>query len=135
MSVSCRIDSEAGIVYTSVRAPADAKQVTEAITMTVAKPEFRPGLNGIADLREAGTDYSPKDVQWIADLLRAFRDQIGPSRTAIVVSEDAVELARQFQSMSLGSSVDTEIFRTMEEARAWVGAPGEDVERPGADGP
>jgi len=44
-------------------------------------------------------------------------------------------LARMFQSMSPGSSVDTDIFRTMEDARGWVHASADDGRRPRDQGP
>lgn len=128
MGVTCTIDSVAGIVLTTVRAPTNAKEVTDALTRVIASPEFRPGLNGVADLREATAEWTPADLRWIVAALEVHRAEILPSRAALVVSEPAVYgVARMFQAYSGATGIDTRIFDDLDEATAWAAGEG-DVE-------
>lgn len=123
MPASCTIDSVAGVVTTTVRPPVTAKELSDELRRVIESPDFRPGLNGVADVRGTDAEWTPNDLRMVADVLKAHREDILPSRTAIVVSGDAeYGMARMFQGLSGTTSVETAIFRDMDEAKAWLSA-------------
>jgi hypothetical protein len=65
---------------------------------------------------------SSADIKRIADLIIKYRDKIGQSKAAIVISKDVTfGMARMFQVFVEQSSIDIAIFRNMEEALRWLG--------------
>ena len=57
------------------------------------------------------------DVRKIADLMIEYQSKIGRSKTAVVVSKDVTfGMTRVFQEFSEQSSIETAIFRDMDEA-------------------
>ena len=123
MPITFRIDKESGIVYTTVEGRVSIDEIIEGLRACVSLPDFRPGLNGIADLRNSEFDPRPADVERIAMLLTEYRNKIGLSKTAVVVSKAVTfGMTREFQAFAEHSSIDTEIFRDMDQARQWIGA-------------
>lgn len=126
MPITFRIDKESGVVYTTINGHASTDEIIEGLRNFMNHPDFKPGLNGIADLRNSDLDTFSADVQRIADLLIEYRNKIGPSRTAVLVSKDVTfGMTREFQVFAGQSSVETAIFRDMEEAVRWLEAGGE----------
>ncbi len=130
MPITIRIDSESGIVYTTVEGQVGIDEIIEKLTGLMDHPDFRSGLNGIADMRSSQLDTHPADIERIASLMIRFRDKIGPSKTAIVVSSKATfGMARMFQVFAEKSSIGTAIFQDMEEAGQWLGISGRDPDK------
>jgi hypothetical protein len=122
MPVSIRVDTEEDVVYTTVTGLYTADDVLKAIDELFEHPDFRPGLNGITDLRGAETFPPYTDVIRIAQYLVRNRDRIGRSRTAVLVSSDvSFGTTRMFQTYSDDSSIETHIFHELDEARRWLG--------------
>jgi hypothetical protein len=126
MPVTCEIDAESGIVHTAIQGRVRTQELVTALEAVIRRPDFRSGLNGIVDLREGGVaDLHTREVKWLVDLMDRHRDQIGPSRTAIVVSTDVdYGLARMYQAYAESTSIETNIFRDLEDARRWLATSG-----------
>jgi hypothetical protein len=121
MPITFRIDNESGIVYTTVEGRVGIDEIIEKLKDFMNRPEFRPGLNGIADMRNSDLETHSIDVQRIARLMIDFRDKIGPSKTAVVVSQKVTfGMTRMFQVFAEQSSIDTAIFQDMDEALQWL---------------
>lgn len=122
--INCEIDKNANLVFTTIKGEVTANEVLAALTGLLDSPEYRPGLNGLVDLRESDMDPDAKEIRKIAALLINNKERIGESRSAIVVSEDlAYGLARMFEAYADESSIETRIFRDMEAARSWLDRP------------
>jgi hypothetical protein len=122
MPITFRIDAESGVVYTNVQGLVSADDILEALKSIMGHPEFRPGLNGLADLRNIEGDLFSGDVRKIAELMIEFRKKIGSSKTAVIVSKDVTfGMARTYQVFAEKSSIKTEIFRDKDEALQWLG--------------
>jgi hypothetical protein len=123
MPITFRIDKESGIVYTTIDGRTNTDEIVESLESLLNNPDFKPGLNGIADLRNSEMDTFSADVKRIAGLMIEYRNKIGPSKTAVVISKDVTfGMTRVFQAFSEQSSIETAIFRDMEEALRWLGA-------------
>ena len=121
MPVTFRIDKEAGIVYTVIEGPVDTKELLRELETLLDHPDFRPGLNGITDLRKSEMDTFTEDVQRVAEFFIRHREQVGASRTAIVLSGFVTYgMTRMFQAFADDSSVETQIFQDMDEAIEWI---------------
>jgi hypothetical protein len=122
MPIAFRIDKESGIVYTTIEGRITTDELLESLERFMNHPDFSPGLNGLADLRNIEMDTFSADVRRIAELMVEYRNKIGPSKTAVVISKDVTfGMTRMFQSFSEQSSIKTAIFRDMEEALRWLG--------------
>jgi hypothetical protein len=122
MPITFRIDKEAGMVYTTIEGRINTDELLESLERLMNHPDFGPGLNGLADLRSMEIDTFSADVMRIADLMIKFRNKIGPSKTAVVISKDVTfGMTRMFQAFSEQSSIETAIFRDREEALRWLG--------------
>jgi hypothetical protein len=121
MPVTCEIDSEAGLVRTTFRGQVDIEEVVRALEDVLHRPDFRPGLNGIVDLREGDIDTQARDVKRLATMMERYRAQIGKSRTAIVVARDVTYgMARMYQAYAESTSIETMVFRSLDDAHRWL---------------
>jgi hypothetical protein len=120
--ITFSIDKESGIVHTTIEGHTSTDEIVAGLRNLMDHPDFRPGLKGIADLRNSQLDTFSADVREIANLIIEYQDKIGPSRTAVLVSKDVTfGMARVFQAFSEQSSIETAIFRNKEEALQWLG--------------
>lgn len=123
MPVDIRVDKKAGIVYTTIEGLYTADGLLAAFEVLFDNPDFQPGMNGIADLRNVETYPPATDVMRIARYLIEHKDKIGKSRTAVLVSSDvSFGTTRMFQAYADDSTgIETRIFHEMDEARRWLG--------------
>lgn len=121
MPVSFSIDSENSIVYTKITGVLTSEELISGLEGLLDDPQFRPGLDGITDMSDSELDTFSIDAREIAELLVRYREKIGPSRTAVVVSKDiTLGLTRMFQYFAEETSIETRIFSSIEEAREWL---------------
>ena len=122
MPVTMRVDKEAGIVYTTVEGIYTTNDLLAEFDKLFDNLDFRPGMNGIADLRQAKTYPPASEVMRIARYLIEHQGKIGKSRTAVLVSSDvSFGTTRMFQSYADDSLIQTKIFQDMGQARRWLG--------------
>jgi len=121
MPVECRLDAEAGIVYTVVSGEIGASDIIEAVEELFRNPDFRPGLIGLADLRSYTWRSEMSDIRRVAQFMIANGSKIGRSRTAIVVASDySYGMSRMYEAFAAASPIKVKIFRDMDEAVAWL---------------
>ena len=122
MPVTIRVDKDAGIVYTTVEGIYTADDLLAAFDELFHNSDFRPGMNGITDLRGAATYPPAAEGIRIARYLIQHQHKIGKSRTAVLVTGDvSFGTTRMFQSYSGDSTLQTKIFYDLDEARKWLG--------------
>jgi hypothetical protein len=121
MTVDFRVDKEEGIVYGTLTGVVDVDQILEGLAGMVASGDFRPGLNGITDLRNMVWESDQDDLRRLVHFMIEHREEIGPSRSAIVVAGDrAYGMSRMFEVFSEESSIDVRVFRDFDEAKRWI---------------
>jgi len=121
MGIDLRIDSDAGILYTTLRGAVTVNEIVDAFNRLFKSPDFRPGLSGLADTRESQFSSSQSDVRRLADLMIENRDRIGPSRTAIVVDSDIdYGMARMYEVFAEQSMTETRVFKDIDQAMIWL---------------
>ena len=121
MPIDLRIDRDAGILYTTIRGEVTVDEIVDAFNKLFQSPDFRPGLSGLADLRESRITSSLSNVRRLAELMIENRDRIGPSRTAIVVDSDIdYGMARMFEVFAEQSMAETQVFKDIDQAMIWL---------------
>ncbi len=89
-------------------------------------PSFRPGLLKIADYQHLKPSWGSEGVRRIAATVRELEDRIGDTRWAIVSNNNVVYgLTRMFIAVTEGSRVEVGVFRDIQDARTWLGLPGD----------
>ena len=122
MPITMRIDKKLKIVHTTVEGQVSVDEIIDKLTDFMEQPDFVSGLNGIADLRNFELNTTPLDIERLAKLLIDYRDKIGPSKAAVVISRQVTfGLTRMFQAFAEQSSIETAIFEDMDEALRWLG--------------
>ncbi len=122
MPIISIIDKDSGIVHTTFEGYVSLTEIMDNITSLINRPDFVPGLKGISDLRYCSIDLHSADIKKIADLIITYSARIGPSKTAVVVSHDAVYgMTRMFQVFVDNTSLDIAIFRDLKKALQWLG--------------
>lgn len=87
-------------------------------------PQFHPGLSQLIDSR--GVTENAATTQGVRALIAGNPYGKG-SRRAFVASSDAIfGMARMFELGRIGAEDEFRVFRSMDQARAWLGLPMED---------
>jgi hypothetical protein len=92
--------------------------------MIAEDPRIGPGTRELLDLREVErADIARETLRAVADIDRAHPDKFKGNRTAIVATRDAhYGLAKMYSHLMavMGAPTDVRVFRTIEEAQAWL---------------
>jgi hypothetical protein len=121
MPITFRNDTVKGIVYTTIEGSPSTDEIIGALETLLQSPEYCPGLRGVVDMRGSKLDSCAVDVRRIADVLIRYRDTIGPSRSAVVVSKTVTYgMTRMFQAYADQSSIEVELFHDIDAAREWI---------------
>ena len=131
MSVEYTYDEEHNILYTRFFGLVIDKDLRDQGEAIAADPRIKPGVRELVDL--AGIE----DIQGSASSLEhniqidcAHREKLAGMRTAIVASTDLLYgYSRMYQSLAevRRSPLTVEVFRTVEEAREWLGLQDDEV--------
>ncbi|HEX6643169.1 MAG TPA: hypothetical protein VF037_00735 [Gemmatimonadales bacterium] len=120
--ISFRVDA-AGVVRTVMQGRISAAHlISHAQTREAMAVLGRPQ---IVDAREARLNLSAEDIRRFAGLVGELNRRTRFGRTAFVVSGDfGYGLARMFAAYDTTGPDRFAVFRTMEEAEAWIGGGG-----------
>ena len=121
MGFEFRIDSEGGIVYSTVEGDLDVEDIIAGLTEIISHEDFDKGMSGIFDLMASKWESEPEDLRRIIRFIFENSERIGPSRCAFVVGSDrAYGMSRMFEVFSEETSVDVRVFRDLDEAKRWI---------------
>ncbi|MCK4549033.1 MAG: STAS/SEC14 domain-containing protein [Candidatus Krumholzibacteria bacterium] len=121
MGIEFRIDTEEGIVYTTVKGDLDVDDIIAGLTEIISHEDFEQGMGGIFDLLASKWESNPEELRKIVRFIIENTDRIGQSRHAVVVgSNRAYGMSRMFEVFSQETAVNVRIFRDLDEARKWM---------------
>jgi hypothetical protein len=119
LAVTYTIDPRNRLVQSHASGLVTAEDFLEHGKRLAEDPAFDPSFDQILDLREATQVELPTPALKGMASLRLFT---AGSRRALVASRDlAFGLARMYESLRADAPESIKAFRTMEEARAWLG--------------
>jgi hypothetical protein len=120
MNTSRFIDTEKGIVYTTVTGELTLEEIAADIAGLTSDPSFRPDMPRLFDLRGVTKLLTADEMARLAQTLRSSPGS-KPSRRALLVGSDlSFGMFRMFTALADGGDVENRVFRDEAEARAWV---------------
>lgn len=123
MPFTYRIDSERGVVYATATGTVTDDDVTKLKADIAADPAFRPGMVELSDLRGIeDLQVSPEGISRFAMMDQQHADDQADFKLALVANEDLVYgMARMYQMSTGPNPQQVSVFRSVEEAEAWLG--------------
>jgi len=127
MAYAYQIIPEIGLLCERWDGRFDADGLWEAVRPCRSHPDYKPGLDVLADFTRAELDLSYQTMLSTIEWTRGDRD-LDTGRNAFVVAEPLqMGMARMYETLTHESNVwdDLRIFSSFEEARGWLGVPPE----------
>jgi hypothetical protein len=88
-----------------------------------ADPAFKKGMNSIVDISEVAIKIDIQTMSRLLEYIKTIEKVRGKCKWAIVAPRDLYYgLVRMFSFLSRDTMIETQAFRTLEEALEWVGA-------------
>ncbi len=124
MRKTIRFDHPVGCYFAMWTGRIHAEDVISFFGEIVRHPEFRSGMNGLHDCRDAVFDHSQEDLDAIARSYAEARPAIGDGKVAVLVKADLrFDAARVFLTLADLKPGLMGVYRDYEQARAWLGLP------------
>lgn len=121
MPMRYRIDSERGMLFVEAEGDTTQAERLEAMQAWIRDPDFRPGLQTLADFSEATNVPTLAELEEIVDYMRRYATTIGQKRIAMVTSRPvSFGVARQFGALAPGAFLTVQVFKDRESALAWL---------------
>lgn len=122
MPVEYRLEPGANLVMLTFKGKVSYDDVAAAFLDRVRQPDYRPGMNILADGRQASFDISTQDMVRLVALFEQRRQERGVGfRFALASGEDLTfGLGRMFEAHAARLPEQIRVFRDLEEARRWV---------------
>jgi hypothetical protein len=122
MPITYHIDPERNLVTISANGIINDPEYREIRARIASDPQFRPGMNQLEDYRSVEEhNFTAEGYDSFLDQEISLRPVFGESRHAIVTSSDLhFGLTRKLIVEIGDSHQDTRVFRSMEEAEAWL---------------
>lgn len=128
MPVRERFDPEANLLVVHLEGAIGDEDLLTYARRVVETPEIPAGHDELIDLRamEAGGRITTPGLRRVAALFARTDRTPEQSRVAFVASSDVgYGLARMYQAFRSESPLELRVFRSMREARTWLGLPAE----------
>jgi len=101
--------------------------VLEAIDASVSDPDFEPGFDVLSDHSEVGAPMGTDQLKQMTAHLQRLSRQLKDARWAIVASKPvSYGMMRMLSVFAERVPMRVEVFRSLEEAEAWLAAPREE---------
>ncbi len=124
MPISYRWDAAKRFLRTTVRGHVTDVDLTEHLACIVNDPAIAAPIHELVDLTEAERlDFSAARLQQLAAATVSHGERFRGMRTAVVAPTDVgFGIARMYELLadSLGSPITVAVFRTVEQAEAWL---------------
>jgi hypothetical protein len=121
MPIRYQIDVEHGMLYIAASGDATQPERLAAMQAWLSDPDFRPGLQTLADFSESTNVPTLPELEEIVGYIRKHADIIGQKKIAIVASRAvSFGVARQFGALAPGALLTVRVFKDRDEALAWL---------------
>jgi hypothetical protein len=121
MSLTYYIDPAAGLITMTAHGDITFQDLRTTLAVMHDDPQFSPSFDRLWDLRDGHPTLRGPEVRALARVVGQF---IGGRRSAIAAPSDvAYGLSRMYSTL-LEDTIAVEVFRNMEDARAWLAGVG-----------
>lgn len=126
MAITYEIDEERAFVRTTITGRLTDADLIAHKEALLADPRFRIGMKELSDVRGVeDLQVTPHGVMMAAKFDSENNEGFGDHRLSLLVSEDLVfGMARMYGSRTLGNTGGVGVFRSEEEALAWLESSG-----------
>lgn len=120
MPIHYKIDSEHGMLFVVAEGESTQAERMAAMQRWLSDPDFRPGLQTLADFSQATNVPSLSELEEIVEHIRRHASVIGQKKIAIVTSRPVTfGVARQFGALAPGL-MTVQVFKDRDAALAWL---------------
>jgi len=121
MPIRYNIDSQRGMLFIVMDGETTQPERLSTLHAWINDPEFRPGLQTLADFSEATNVPTLSELSEIVGLIRSYAEAIGQKKVALVAARDLTfGVARQFIALAPGDFLTVRIFKDRDLALAWL---------------
>jgi hypothetical protein len=129
MTMRYRIDAERGMLFIEAEGETTQAERLEAMQAWISDPDFRPGLQTLADFSQSTDVPTLAELEEIVAYMRRYATTIGQKGIAMVTARPlSFGVARQFGALAPGGFLTVQVFKDRESALAWLA---EDSSMPG----
>jgi hypothetical protein len=120
MPIHYKIDSEHGLLFVVAEGESTQAERMAAMQGWLRDPDFRPGLQTLADFSQATNVPTLSELEEIVEHIRRHASAIGQKKIAIVTSRPVTfGVARQFGALAPGL-MTVQVFKDRDAALAWL---------------
>jgi sulfate adenylyltransferase subunit 1 (EFTu-like GTPase family) len=121
MPMHYKIDSERGMLFIAAEGETSQAERFEAMQTWMNDPEFRPGLQTLADFSKSADVPTLAELEEIVGYMRRYQSAIGQKKIAIVTTRPvSFGVARQFGALAPGEFLTVRVFKDRDAALAWL---------------
>jgi hypothetical protein len=121
MAMSDKIASNRGMLFVVAEGETSQAERLAAMQTWLNDPEFRPGLQTLADFSESANVPTLAELEEIVGYIRKFASIIGQVKIAMVVNRPvSFGVARQFGALAPGGFLTVQVFKDRDAALAWL---------------
>lgn len=127
MTVDIRVDANSRLRISTLSGTVTDAELLEVYQALLDDPAYDPTLHDLVDtcgvVRVAAT---PDGIRRVAQLVARMDERYGPTRLALVAPGGPAYVMAQlytFYRDAQNSPVEHRVFRSLKEARAWLGVP------------
>jgi hypothetical protein len=121
MPIAYHIDAGRQLVETTMTGAVSGAEIAAYHSRLFTDPAYLPKYRTLTDARAMETVLTAAEVRQLAAALDRRAVPPGTRRAVVVGSEAAYGMLRMFAALTGGDASPYRGFRTMEEARAWLG--------------
>ena len=130
MPLTYRIDLEANMIFVLGEGALTQADKIEGMRAWMADPDYRPGLNVLFDFAAVTTPGTREDLQQTVAFIARKAATIGRKKVALVMASPlAFGVARQFHALLGETALELDVFKSRDEALAWLRTPSKDAAR------
>ena len=119
MSILSSIDGERRIAHFRTQGVVTDDDVLRTLRDAYSRDDYVEGMRTVWDVREVALKVTPGGIREMASLTAELAPEVFP--TAVITEMALVHgLARMYELIRSGAKQETRIFRTVEEACAWL---------------
>jgi hypothetical protein len=131
MPMSYKIDADRGLLFVVGEGEVSQAERLAAMQSWMKDPEFRPGLQTLADFSESENVPTLAELEEIVTYIKRHASAIGQVKIAMVTNRAVTfGVARQFGALAPGGFLTVQMFKDRDAALAWLVEGSEAASRP-----
>ena len=124
MPIHYSIDKATKGVYLTAKGRGQHRDFQLIIDQLAADPEFGPGMKLLCDYSQLEFDLPTEEIEDLSQQMKRLSPEFTDCQVALISAGDLeYGLMRMFSLISSEAQFETRVFRSIENARKWLGLP------------